>query len=191
MIDLQAHHTLLKGLLKESRYVHSVGVMNTAVELAEIYGANTEKAATAGLLHDITKNMTDEMQMSLLQKYGVPGIQELLPAKKIWHSVTGAYYVKNELGINDDEIFGAIRYHTTGRCGMTVLEKIIYVADFIEPSRSYAEADSLRRLARTDLDKAVYEGVKWCVLEKIKEDKYIHADTFSLYNDCVIKQGEK
>ena len=118
----------------------------------------------------------------MFKKYNIPCDEQTLKSKKIFHQITGAYYVKNELGINDEEIFYGIRYHTTGRNNMTLFEKIIYVADFIEPNREYDIVDELRHLAFEDLDKTCFIGVQWCIEKNVKKGIYLYKDTFEFYN---------
>ena len=181
---------LLAKLLKHERFMHSLGVRDTAGLLAERYGADMQKARLAGLLHDITKNRNKEFHLHTLKKHGLDADKLLLHSRKVWHSVTGAYYVRDVLGIDDAEIFDAIRYHTTGRAGMTTLDKIIYTADFIEPSRKYEGAEQLRKTAFEDIDKACLEGVKFCIEEQLSVPDTIYPDTLDFYNDLIYKKGD-
>lgn len=188
MYDFEKYKALLKTKLKETRYIHSLGVMQTAYDLAITYGEDAEKAKLAGLLHDITKYFTKEEHLKILSENGIEITEEILNSPNIWHSYTSAFYVRNELGISDEEIFKGIYYHTTGKSDMTLFEKIIYVADLVEPNRDYPEAKNLYDLSFKDLDKVVYEGVKWCIISNCKKDNFIYADTFDLYNDCVLRK---
>ena len=160
---------------------------DTAGLLAERWGADRDKAMLAGLLHDITKNCGDDFQLELLGKYGFTSDSVLMSSKGVWHSVTGAFYIRDILGINDPEIFDAVRYHTTGRSGMTLLDKVVYIADFIEPSRDYKDVDKVRRIAFENIDKACLEGVKYCIKKGLSKLKPVYGDTFSFYNDLICK----
>ncbi len=191
MAELSEYKKLLKTLLKTDRYEHSLGASETAKKLAERWGADAEKAELAGLLHDITKNMPAEEQLAMLKKGGVTLSEAVLACPFIWHSYTSAFYVRDVLGINDTEIFDGIYYHTTGKKGMTLFEKIVYIADLVEPSRTYPDAKRLYALAFEDLDEVVFESARWCLFKNSRDGGYIYGDTFELYNECVLKRREK
>ena len=191
MADLSEYKKLLKTLLKPERYAHSPGASETAKKLAEKYGTDADKAELAGLLHDITKNMSNAEQLKMLEKYGVPQTEAVLACPFIWHSYTSAFYVRDVLGISDTEIFDGIYYHTTGKKGMTLFEKVIYIADLVEPTRTYPDAKRLYALAFEDLDEVVFESAKWCLFKNSRDGGYIYGDTFELYNECVLKRREK
>ena len=182
---------LLAKLLKHERFMHSLGVRDTAELLAKRYGADPQKARMAGLLHDITKNRDRDFHIKILKKYGFDADGLMMNSHNIWHSVTGAYYVRDTLGIDDAEIFNAIRYHSTGREGMSVLEKILYTADLIEPSRKYDGIEQLRKTAFEDIDKACLEGVKFSIEEQLSKLNTVYPDTLYFYNDLILnKKGD-
>ena len=191
MIDVSEYDDLLKKMLKPERYRHSLGAMETARKLALKWGADADRAQIAGLLHDITKNMPDAEQLEMMKKSGVPLTEEVLACPFIWHSYTSAYYVRDVLGINDGEIFGGIYYHTTGKKGMTLFEKVIYIADLVEPNRTYPDAKRLYDLAFSDLDEVVFESARWCLFRNSRDGGFIFGDTFELYNECVLKRRDK
>ncbi|MBQ4339826.1 MAG: bis(5'-nucleosyl)-tetraphosphatase (symmetrical) YqeK [Firmicutes bacterium] len=143
---------LLEKRLKESRLKHTLGVRDTAVELAEIYGCDAEKAEKAALLHDFCKNLSVEESDFLVNKYEIG--QEYLGNTALAHSKVAAKVLEHEYGFKDREILGAIECHTVGKPGMTVLEKIIYVSDTIEPGRSFPGVEELRELAYKDIHEA-------------------------------------
>ena len=143
---------ILQKRLKPSRYEHTLGVRDTAVKLAKLYGADVDKAEKAALLHDFCKNISVEESDSLVKKYGIG--DEYLGNTALAHSKTAAKLLEDEYGISDREILDAIDCHTVGRPGMTKLEKIIYVADTIEPGRDFPGVDELRKLAFENLDEA-------------------------------------
>ena len=130
MTKIEEYKLLLQSRLNDKRYHHSLCVANEAVRLAEKYGANKEKAYIAGLLHDITKNAPAEEHLHIFDSFGIMlnGIEQ--NAEKLWHAISGAAFVEHLLGITDQEIIDAIRYHTTARGNMTLLDKILYLADF-------------------------------------------------------------
>ena len=191
MIDVSEYDDLLKKMLKPERYLHSLGAMETARKLALKWGVDADRAQIAGLLHDITKNMPDAEQLEMMKKSGVPLTEEVLACPFIWHSYTSAYYVRDVLGINDGEIFGGIYYHTTGKKGMTLFEKVIYIADLVEPNRTYPVAKRHYDLAFNDLDEVVFESARWCLFRNSRDGGFIFGDTFELYNECVLKRRDK
>jgi predicted HD superfamily hydrolase involved in NAD metabolism len=151
----------LSKKLKKERFEHTVGVMYTSASLAMRYGANIEKAMTAGLLHDCGKYCSAKEQLKLCEKYKITltDLEHSMPA--LIHAKLGAYLAENEYGIKDREVLDAITYHTTGRPEMTMLEKILYIADYIEPRRYKADnLPQMRRLAYEDLDQTMYEILK-------------------------------
>lgn len=164
---IQEHHLFSDELnaIKEKvhlsqndfRYQHTIGVMNTAVELAKHYEVDVDKARIAGLLHDCAKGFTGQRNLELCEKYGLPISETEQKNLGLLHAKLGAYLARQEYGIDDEEILDAIRWHTTGRPKMTPLDKIIYIADYIEPNRNQApNLDQIRRLAMVDLDECLY-----------------------------------
>ena len=146
----------LSKKLKKERFEHPVGVMYTSASLAMRYGANIEKAMTAGLLHDCGKYCSAKEQLKLCEKYEIAltDLERSMPA--LIHAKLGAYLAENEYGIKDAEVLDAITYHTTGRPKMTMLEKIVYIADYIEPNRR--EIPGLAKIRQTvfqNIDQAI------------------------------------
>lgn len=147
----------LEQELKPKRYTHTLGVMYTAAALAMCHGEDIDNAMLAGLLHDCGKCYSEKEQLKLCDKYNIKlGTSELeMPA--LVHAKLGAYLAKKMYTINDKAILSAIMYHTTGRPKMTLLEKIVYISDFIEPGRTEIPVlNKVRKLAYSNLDKAVY-----------------------------------
>lgn len=158
--------------LTEKRYRHTEGVIFTAVRLAERYGADTDKAEMAALFHDACKNLDiDEMNM-LVERYEIGDYY--IDKPQLAHSKLAAAILKKEFGVEDEDILNAISYHTTGRAGMSLLEKIIFVADATEPNRTYEEAETLNALAFSDIDQACCEVLEWTV--KLVGDSGRHMD---------------
>lgn len=148
-------------MLTPVRFAHTQGVCEEAVRLAEKYGVDRQKAIIAALLHDCAKNIPENETRRLCKKYDIK-LDDILD-KQIYlaHSFLGAKIAKHEFNVSDKEILNAIKYHTTGRSNMSVLEKVIYIADYIEPNREYFDGLSeLRVLAYEDLDKAMHLGLK-------------------------------
>ena len=149
----------VKSLLTSKRFLHVQGTVKAAKELAKRYSQNIEKAEIAALLHDVTKDIAEDGQRKLIEKYALCLDEWEKKEKKLHHAVTGTTVAKHEFGVDDEEILQAIRYHTTGRANMETLEKIIYLADMIEENRHFAGVEQLRNLAKEDLDSAVLEAL--------------------------------
>lgn len=160
MIDSELHHEIKKFLKKhldEYRFNHSLGVAYVSASLAMCYGISVEKAYLAGLLHDSAKGYSDEEKLEKAEKWGVPVDEYEKKSPGLLHSKLGACIASRKFLIEDEEILSAITYHTTGKPDMSLLEKIVFVADFIEPNRkNYNPIEDVRKLAFTDLDKAVF-----------------------------------
>lgn len=177
---------LLKIKLSEKRYKHSLFVADEAVRLSLIYGGNSEKAYLAGLLHDIMKDASGDVQLQTLNEFGIilTNVEKSTP--KLWHAMSGAVYVEKVLNINDNEILSAIRYHTTAKTNMTLLEKLIYLADFTSMDRDYNGVEEMRRAVNVNLDKAMYIGLSFTISDLASHGNPIHPDTVDAYNEIVI-----
>ena len=151
--------TVVKGLLKPSRIPHVLGCRDTAAKMAQVWGVDVTDAARAGLLHDVTKALSGPLQLSLCRSYGVDLDAFSTQNPKTLHALTGALVAERVFGDNP-AVVAAIRSHTTGKANMNTLEKIIYVADYMEPNRDFPGVEELRRLAFTDLDKALEMGLE-------------------------------
>ena len=151
----------LQKELDASRYHHTLGVMFTAASLAMVWGVSLEQAQLAGLLHDCAKCIPNEKKISMCRKHQVPVTEFELDHPFLIHAKLGAYLAGKKYGVEDPEILDAITWHTTGKEDMTLLEKIIYIADYIEPARNKApHLTRLRKLAFTDIDECMYEILK-------------------------------
>ena len=176
---------LLRSKLDDYRYIHSLGVAKSAKELAALYGADEEKAYTAGLLHDVMKNASPDEQLQIMEKADII----LSPCEKLnqklWHAIAGAAFLKTELNITDEEIISAVRWHTTGKAGMTTLEKTVYLADFISEDRTYPDVDEVRRLAHISLERAIVYTQKYCIQKLLSQNMIIDPSSVECYNDLV------
>lgn len=147
----------LKKTLDESRYEHTIGVAYTAICMAMKYGVNLKKAEIAGLLHDCAKCISDSGKIEQCRKAGISISDTEMKNPSLLHAKLGAYLTSNKYGITDLDIIGAVRWHTTGTSNMTVLQQIIFTADYIEPGRNKApNLDKIRKAAFENLDYAVY-----------------------------------
>ncbi len=154
------------SLLKKSRVNHVLGCRDTAVELARRWGADETDAARAGILHDITKALDGPLQLTLCAEYGTILSDFGKKYPKTLHALTGALVAERIFGENE-AVINAIRSHTTGKADMNLLEKIIYVADYMEPNRDFPGVDRLRQLAFSDIDAALKLGLEM-TLEHLK-----------------------
>lgn len=162
--------------LKHKRIPHVLGTEQEAVRLAERWGADADKARVAALLHDCTKKLTMPEQLALCAQYGIELDDLERQALKLLHARTGAEIARDVFGV-DEEIYNAIRWHTTGHAGMTLLEKIIYLADYIEPNREFAGVDKLRRLCYDNLDAGLLLGLSMTVEEMNAMGNPVHRAT--------------
>ncbi len=166
------------AMLNRKRIPHVKGCEKEAVSLAKRWmeSGNTDWAATAAILHDCTKKETLSEQLMLCEKYGIiPDATERVNAKLL-HAKTGAAIALHEFGVHP-EVAEAIRWHTTGRANMKLLEKILYMADYIEPTRNFEGVETLRRLAYEDLDAALLLGLEMSVEDVLSRGDTVHSDT--------------
>ncbi len=179
---------ILREKLDDYRLIHSLGVAESAKELAQLYSADEDKAYLAGLLHDIMKNADKAEQLKIMKKGGITLSHAEKNNPKLWHAMAGECYLRCELGITDSEILGSVRYHTTGKAGMTLLEKIIYVADYISAERNYPDVETMRQLSAESLEKASLYSLQY-TFKKLSGDKgIIHTDSVDFYNELIINE---
>ena len=188
--DREALLARVRAQMNEKRYQHTLGVADTARQLAIQYGADPQKAELAGYLHDYCKCWPVDKMREVLLRHDLP--QELLNGEKeLWHAFAGAIVIQNELGVTDVEILQAVRYHTTGRTGMSLLEKVVCVADYIEPNRSYPGVDNIRQLAHEDLDAALAAALGGTIQFLIDKKQSVYPLTLHAYNDLVSRKRER
>ena len=192
MLPIDAIQKELENRLSPKRYVHSLGVAREAKRLAERYGADTEKAYLAGLVHDCAKEVPAEEAVKLLrEQYHVSCDAAALETPSILHGPLGACVAEHEFGIFDQEILDAVWYHTTGKAGMSLFGKIIYIADYIEPNRTYPDVELLRTMTYEDIDRAILFGIDYTITELIKRKTVIHPDTVHCRNDILMQMSAK
>ena len=190
-MSIAEYKKIIKSMMSENRYNHCVNVSKEAVKLAKRYGGDEEKAAIAGILHDITKEMPKEEQLQIMLDSGIilDDIQKNAP--KLWHGISGSVYIKKHFGIEDEDILNAICYHTTGRAGMSLLEKIIFVADFTSEERTYKGVATMRKKSRKSLEDAMLYGFKFTFSDLSSRELAIHPDELSCYNEIVLNHQMK
>lgn len=173
---------ILKTRLTPQRLYHSICVAEKAKELATIFNGDVEKAYTAGLAHDIMRYEPAEKMLEMIEKDG----QVLSDSEKsitvTLHAIAGEIYLRKELNVTDQEILSAVRYHTTGKEDMSLLEKIIYVADLTSEDREYPDVNEVRELAQKDLDKTCLRGLSFTIEDNARKCRPIHIDTVKAYN---------
>ena len=162
--------------LRHKRIPHVLGTEQEAIRLAERYGADVEKARVAALLHDCTKKLDMDEQLALCRHYGIQLDELERRALKLLHAKTGAAVARDVFGV-DDEIYRAIWWHTTGHANMTLLEKIIYLADYIEPSRDFPGVDKLRAVCYKDLNEGLLTGLEMTIEEMTGMGNPVHRAT--------------
>lgn len=181
----------LEKSLDAKRFEHTLGVSYTAAVLAMCYGEDTDKAQLAGLLHDCAKCLDNEKKIAICNKHHIPITEAEKANPFLLHAKAGAYLAKKEFHVKDEEILHAILYHNTGRPGMSLLEKIIYVADYIEPGRDRAPNLSvIRKRAFEDLDQAllmILEDTLQYLKEIETEIDPITRETYEYY----LKEGQE
>lgn len=182
MYNTDEYIALIRSRLSDYRFNHSMCVADRAVELAKIYGLNEEKAYVTGLLHDIMKEESLDVQRQYIEQNGYKMTDVELNSKNVFHQMSGAAYVKKELGIDDNDILGGIRYHTTGRADMTDFEMLIYLADFTSAERDYPDVDIMRQKSNVSMLDAMLYSLEYTIKKLVQIEKQIHPDTLHCYN---------
>ncbi|MED4907509.1 bis(5'-nucleosyl)-tetraphosphatase (symmetrical) YqeK [Brevibacillus centrosporus] len=179
----------VRAQMHDKRYDHTLGVAESARQLAIRYGADPDKAQLAGYLHDYCKCWPVDKMFEILVRHDMP--TELLEGEKeLWHAFAGAIVIQSDLGITDPEILQAVRYHTTGRVGMTLLEKVVCVADYIEPNRNFPGVEEIRALAQENLDAALALALGGTMQFLIEKKKTVFPLTLLAYNDLISLKRE-
>lgn len=189
-MDIQEIEKRIQEINSKTRYKHCLGVRDEAIKLANLYGADPEKAGLAGLVHDCVKGMEPQQMIDFYKEYNLDIKDITCEEEKLRHAKVGAYYAKLVFGIEDEEIFDAVYYHTTGKPDMPLLTKIIYIADYIEPNRRYDGVNELRNLAYKDLDAAILDGLSFTVKKLVSNNKVLHIDTVMARN-FILKERNK
>lgn len=179
----------LKQMLDPKRYQHTLGVVEMATRLAEHYGVSVEKARLAALLHDCAKGLTSFHLLRRLEGSDivVDDMERMIPP--ILHGPVGAVMAKEDFGVTDPEILQAIRFHTTGAPNMTLLDKVIFLADYIEPNRTCSGVEELREQAFIDLDQAVATAAGRTIIYEVGRGNLIHLRTVATRN-ALLRKGD-
>jgi nicotinate-nucleotide adenylyltransferase len=171
------------------RFRHSLAVAEEAARLARKYGADEAKARTCGLLHDIFKDADGDAQLQILKEFDIIADEVTRAAPKLWHACAGAAFMEHILGFSDREMIDAVRYHTTARAGMCLLEKILYLADFTSADRNYPDVDVMRRLTDESIEAGMLYSLRYTIRELLEKGAPVHPDTLAAYNALLLCKG--
>ncbi|PYF08791.1 bis(5'-nucleosyl)-tetraphosphatase (symmetrical) YqeK [Ureibacillus chungkukjangi] len=178
----------IKPRMPEKRYIHTIGVMETAIHLANKYGEKSKSAETAAILHDIAKYADEDWMRKIVKDNGLDA-RLVNWGSEILHGPVGAWIAETEFNINNEDILNAIRFHTTGRASMSKLEKIIYIADMIEPNRKFAGVDNLRKVAEEDLNLAMKACISHSIGFLVQTEQQIYPVSIECFNDVISKNA--
>lgn len=183
-MNLEALREATRAQMPEKRWKHTLGVVDAAVRLARKYGGDEAKAELAALLHDYAKAWPVERQAQVIRERHLP--PELLEYdKELWHAHAGAWTVRSEHGVDDEEVLDAIRYHTSGRERMTLTDKIVCLADYIEPGREFPGVEQIRDLAEHSLEEALVAGFDSTISFLLEKGKVIFPLTVLARNGLI------
>ncbi|MGT2950356.1 HD domain-containing protein [Streptococcus cuniculi] len=174
----------ISSAMSAKRFRHVLGVEEAALELARQYGCDEKKASLAALLHDYAKEVEDQVFLDLIDQHQL-GEDLKVWGNNVWHGMVGVYKIKQDFGVQDQEILQAIERHTVGAAQMTLLDKVLYVADYIEPNRDFPGVDEARRLAKVSLEKAVAYETAHTVAHLATKGIPIYPQTIETYNAYV------
>ena len=176
-----------KSNMTEDRFEHCIGVSKTAKKLAELNQYDEDKAALAGFIHDYAKQVSVEDYREVIKTKGFD--QDLLNwNRSIWHGIVGTYFIQRDLKITDTEILTAVRRHTTADVEMTTLDKIVFMADYIEPGRSFPGVEEARKITYANIDKGVGYQLAHTLEFLIEKRNKIYPRTLDAYNVWGIKE---
>jgi predicted HD superfamily hydrolase involved in NAD metabolism len=178
----------VQARLSPTRYAHTVRVAATACGLASVFGAELRKTQAAAWLHDCARDMPKQAQLRQAGAFGIviADVERHNPA--LLHAPLGAELARRECGVHCESVLDAVRYHTTGRAGMSLLEKVVFVADYIEPERRFRGADRVREVALLDLDTAVLLALDQTIAHVLERAQLLHPNTLEARNDLILQR---
>ncbi|MFC5651797.1 bis(5'-nucleosyl)-tetraphosphatase (symmetrical) YqeK [Paenibacillus solisilvae] len=175
----------VRSEMPERRWNHTLGVMETSIILAERFGADPVKAEQAAILHDVAKYWQTSRMESIIRQEGLPA--DLLEFdKELWHAPVGAFVAEQLFKVTDLDVLDAIRYHTSGREGMTLMDKIVCLADYMEPGRDFPAVHKIREIAQHSLEKALVAGFDSTISYLLQQGKRIYPLTVAARNDLLL-----
>lgn len=187
MENFEFYDKIQKSILSESRYKHVLRVRDKAIELAKIFNADINKVELASYFHDFAKNFTNEEALNIINNKYSHVFKNSFKINQILHGFAAADYIKENFNILDEEILDAIRYHTIGRENMTLIDKIVYLADAIEDAREYPGVNEIRKISKIDLDEAILMELNLKIKHLIDKGVLIHPNTI-LFRNSLIKR---
>ncbi len=187
-MNIEDYKKIIRPLMGDKRYIHSVNVSAEAVRLAEKYGADPNKAAVAGVLHDITKEFEEKKQLQIMNSGDIILSDVEKASPKLWHAISGSVYIRTELGIEDIDIINAIRYHTTARANMSLLEKIIFLADFTSAERDFPDVSVIREKADISLEEGMLYGIQFTLKKLLNIEGKLSVDAVNAYNEILLNR---
>lgn len=173
--------SIVKTQLTEQRYQHTLGVLESALDLSTRFEGNKSAVELAAIFHDYSKFRPKEEMRKIIQEQAY-SVDLLDFHHELWHAPVGAYLVQEEVGIHDKEILAAIRWHTTGRADMSLTERIVFLADYIEPGRKFPGVEEVRELAKHNLNHAVIKASENTIRFLLDKNQPIYPDTLNTYN---------
>lgn len=188
--------TMLNSLsvaVTPKRFQHSVNVMDTAILLSNHYGCDVEKAKVAAVLHDFAKDFPKDKMIDACIRYQIPEFQTFGYISSVLHGPVAAWIAKDEFEVEDPDTRNSIYFHTTGRPNMSLLEKVIYIADYIEPNRKFDGVEELRKLAYKDIDRCMLHGLNMTIETVVSKGSMLNPVTVEARNFYLdlCKQKEK
>ncbi|MDD2498225.1 MAG: bis(5'-nucleosyl)-tetraphosphatase (symmetrical) YqeK [Desulfitobacteriaceae bacterium] len=178
---------LVKGKMSPERWQHSLGTAETAVDLAIFWKCDQHKAKLTGILHDYAREIPEDQLIVLAQKAGHQVLEEERFNPVVLHAPVGAFLAETEFGIKDREVLDAIAKHTVGGDSMSLLDKIIFLSDMIEPSRQWPGVEKLRRMVYNDIDRAMLDAIQGTLAYLKKRNLTVHPTTLLTRKNLLIK----
>ncbi|MDP4098106.1 bis(5'-nucleosyl)-tetraphosphatase (symmetrical) YqeK [Paenibacillus sp. P96] len=176
---------IVSGQMPEKRWQHTLGVMHTATQLAEKYGADPVKADLAAILHDVAKYWPVQEMKDVIEESGESNKELLQHDKQLWHAEVGFIVARRDYAVEDSEVLNAIRWHTSGRENMSLLDKVVCLADYMEPGRDFPGVNNIRELAQHSLEEALVAGFDSTISLLLTQRKIIYPLTVLSRNNLV------
>ena len=195
MIDLREK---IKGYMSVYRYDHTISVAKECEQLARLFNIDEKKLVISAYLHDITKEMDIQEQVDLCKQYGFSVDQDTLNSPKTLHSFSAPFLIKRDFPeFDEEEIILPIKFHTTGRADMSLEEKLLYLADYIEPTRKFEECIKLRNQFYSSeenlqkrLDRVILDSLKYTIDELSSTNQFVHPETLKAYDFILTNIGD-
>lgn len=188
--DFEDLNRLVKSKLSEKRYNHTMAVVKLASELATHYNESVVNAKIAAVLHDITKEDDEKTQLQIIKNSDIIIDTVYEKNNNLHHGLTAFLYARDTLKIKNMDILNAVRYHTTARDNMSMLEKIIYISDATAYDRKYQDVEHLRKMSFEDIDLCLTKIIEFTINDLLRKNKLIAIETIQCYNSIIVNKGE-